>query len=68
VTTVSLGGVAAAHGYPAPSVVFEYAPELLDQSGRGRLTLEHLPGPPAGGGNYLAVARSRATGLNALVA
>jgi FkbM family methyltransferase len=37
-------------------------------TGRGRLTLEHLPGPPAGGGNYLAVARSRATRLTALVA
>ncbi len=37
-------------------------------TGRGRLTLEHLCGPPAGGGNYLAVTRSRAARLNALVA
>ena len=37
-------------------------------TGRGRLSLEHLSGPPAGGGDYLAVTRSRAARLNALVA
>ena len=89
-----LRGAAAVIAGHAPSVVFEYAPELLGETaqapfgwlaergyelfgicwirrsvtGRGRLTLEHLSGPPAGGGNYLAVTRSRAARLNALVA
>jgi FkbM family methyltransferase len=88
-----LRGAAAVIARHTPSVVFEYAPELLGEAahapfgwlaergyelfgirwirrsvtGRGRLTLEHLCGPPAEGGNYLAVTRSRATRLNALV-
>lgn len=89
-----LRGATAVIAGHAPSIVFEYAPELLGEAaqtpfgwlaergyelfgirwnrrsvtGRGRLSLEHLSGPPAGGGNYLAVTRSRAARLNALVA
>ena len=89
-----LRGASAVIAGHAPSVVFEYAPELLDEAaqapfgwlaergyelfgirwirrsvtGRGQLSLEHLSGSPAGGGDYLAVTRSRAARLNALVA
>ena len=89
-----LRGAAGVVARDAPSVVFEYAPELLSEAaqapfgwlaehgyelfgirwirrsvtGRGRLTLERLPGPPAAGGDYLAVTSSRAARLNALVA
>jgi FkbM family methyltransferase len=37
-------------------------------TGRGRLALERLPGPPAVGGDYLAVTGTRAARLTALVA
>jgi FkbM family methyltransferase len=89
-----LRGATAVIAGHAPSIVFEYAPELLAEAvqapfgwlaergyelfgirwirrsvtGRGRLSLEHLSGPPAGGGDYLAVTRSRAARLTALVA
>jgi FkbM family methyltransferase len=89
-----LRGAAAVVARHTPSIIFEYAPELLDEAaqapfgwlaeqeyelfgirwirrsvtGRGQLTLEHMSGPPAVGGDYLAVTRSRAARLDAFVA